>query len=228
MWCLQDQLWDNCDKVRFELLISEVIFDKESSFSFDVDKHIIKKQEKKPLNKSWCINSGVREAKYDNLLILDADIRFGTDYIQKIVEFAKGKEFFMGYDVARLDRGTDNHHARTMEMKDIMAVALSFFITKDLFWRTGGGNERYFGYGGEDNDLWSRIRHITQFGFPYPALPYEIKHTYHHWHREDSSYALNKTRVWQYLQTKKDLQKEIDELNKHELGGDKPYEFKKR
>ena len=188
-----------------------------------VDKHIVKYQDKLLFNKSWCINSGVKEAKHDNLLILDADIRFGTDYLQKVVEFAKDKKFFMAYSGARLDRGTDNMHARMLEMKNITACALGFFITKDLFWRVGGGNEKYYGYGNEDNDLYARIKHIIKFEGIAPHLPYEIEHTYHHWYREDSKYAMNKDNINMFNQTRSDIEQEIHLLKSFKLGGDKPY-----
>lgn len=221
MWCLQDQLWDNSEPVKYELIVSEVVFDNEHPFPFVVDKHIVIRQEEGLYSKSVSMNEGVRNASYENILMLDADIRFDTDYIQKIIEHAPGKEFFMGYSAVRLERGIDNFHRRVMTIKEIMAVAMSFFITKDLYWRAGGGNEKYIGYGGEDNDFWTRIKHIIKFEHPAPCMDYEIDHTYHHWHREGSKYPLNPRRVSDYLETKKDVQKEIDRLcqaNKKKIG----------
>ena len=199
-WCIQDQLWDNCEKVRFELLVSD-----------DVVTNGL------PWNKSSCINRGVKKAQYNNLLILDADIRFGTDYFQKVIEFAKDKEFFMGYNQVRYDRGLDNMHQRVMEIKDVTACALSFFINKDLFWDVGGGNEKYYGHGNEDNDLYARIKHRLGFEGIAPHLPYEIEHTYHHWHRPDSSYPLNKDRVKLFEETKKDIEGEIQRLKERRI-----------
>lgn len=226
MWCLQDQLWDNCKPTEYELIVSEVVYkDKERHYlPFSVDKHIVKVQDGGRFNKSWAINSGMREAKYENVLVLDADIRFDTDYLQKVMLYAQDKDFFMGFNVVRLDRGLDNMHQRTMEIKDIRAVALSFFIKKQLFWDVGGSNEKYYGYGNEDNDLWCRIRHTLKFDNETPALPYEIQHTYHHWHREGTIYPLNPDRVAFYDKTKADTQREIDRLKSLNLGLDKPCE----
>jgi len=224
MWCLQDQLWDNINPIKYELIISEVRIDHDDPFPYPAQKHIVKYQHNKPFNKSWCINNAVNEAEHPNLLILDADIRFGSDYLQKVIEFAGDKRFFMGFNVARLDRGTDNMHRRTIGINEFGACGLSFFIKKDLFWEVGGGNEKYFGYGNEDVDLFHRIKHTIKFGHPTPALDYEIEHTYHHWHREDSNYPMNKDNVTFFNMTKDNLDAEITKLKKYNLGGDTPCE----
>ena len=177
-------------------------------------------------NKSWCINVGINKAKCDNIIVLDADILVGKEYLEKVLEFKAqndvftktGLEFFHGYDWIVLLPGKDNPITRVMHHKDISSTGGSWFTTKSFFWnRIGGMNENYFGYGREDSDLWNRVDYITIS--PILNLPYPLTHQYHDWEVKNGShdkiYQKN-CLIWHY--TKDNTKDVIRKLKKTSLG----------
>jgi predicted glycosyltransferase involved in capsule biosynthesis len=146
----------------------------------------LKDPEKRWYNKSWCINVGIRKASTENILILDADIIFGKDYFQSILDYAQTHNFFHGYNWIVLLPGRDNPVTRIKRHRDVWATGGSFFTTKDFYWNvTGGMNENYFGYGGEDGGFYQRLLHI--FNKNIPEIDYPIAHQYHHWHPDNGA-----------------------------------------
>lgn len=187
IWAIEDQTYRD-----FELIEQRVTLPKGILF-----------------NKSKFINRAVEATKHDNLLILDADIEFKSDYFQKVHDFIGDHRMFMGFDRARLLPGRDNPEERITNNDGLRACALSWFCKKDFFWEFGGMNEKYEGYGNEDVDAFIRAKHL----YPYLGeLNYEIVHNYHHWHTEGSCYPLNEKRLGLLEDTKKDIQKEINRL----------------
>ena len=172
------------DTTDFELIVVEqfvkndmVMFrhrDKVDQFITLID------PEKRTYNKSWGMNVGVRVAKSDNVLVLDADIMFGKDYFSKIIEFSTNKRFFHGYNWLTLMPGRDNPIVRIWAHSKICATGGAWFTTKDFYWnKVGGMNENYFGYGGEDNDMERRVKYLLK---TIPEIDYPLIHQYHHWH----------------------------------------------
>ena len=134
-------------------------------------------------NKSWCMNVGARKARTDKLLFLDADVLFGKEYFDKILDYANHYAFFYGYNWIALMPGRDNPLIRVKPHKDLHAAGASWFSTKQFFWdRLTGCNENYFGYGSEDQDIHLRAKYILG---SIPELDYPIVHQYHHWASEE-------------------------------------------
>jgi len=203
----------------YELIIVEQVFNT-SSKDFNC-KHIrISYDKDNRFNKSWAINVGVRNSKYDNLLVVDADMLFGNDYFQKISAFSKKhNKFFMGYSKLHCNIGKDNPEERIHDQTYLKAAGGVWYVNKDFFWSIGGMNETYFGYGAEDNDLWQRANNRLHCIF---GLDYEVTHMYHDWHPENSHFPLNKERVEKFNIAMSDLDGTIEKLKKLKLGGDKP------
>lgn len=168
----------------YELIIVEEILGSQSESKFPyprkVDKHIILKDACRGFNKSWCINVGIKQAKYDNAVIIDADVIFGKEYLNELLKFKKNCPlFFSGYNYIILLPGRDNPVVRIKTHFSIKAMGGIWFTDRNYLFKTlGGMNENYFGYGGEDNDLYERARNILE---TIPAMPYPVAHQYHHW-----------------------------------------------
>jgi len=175
-------------------------------------------------NKSWVINHAVKKATHEHVLVIDADTLFEDDYFQCVVDYYEKYKngFFVAYTTVHFHQGRDEPTPRSLQATYIRAAAHAFFFTKKFFWSIGGMNEKYFGYGAEDQDLWYRAQYVEKI---LVDMPYDIWHTYHDWHPKDSSFPLNPKRVPLLDETKRDPRSEIDRLVKiqEHLGGDKPY-----
>jgi len=189
----------------FEVIVVEQLVKvKERSFPFVSrvkEVIVIKDPWDRWFNKSWCINVGVKSVTTDNVLIIDADSLFGREYFSLVLDFAKKHEFFHGYSWIVLLPGRDNplvrirpHSDREIytpdKMYGIYATGGTWFTSTKFYWETlGGMNESYFGYGGEDGDMWSRVNYV--FKGQIPELDYPIVHQYHHWHPADGANPLD-------------------------------------
>ena len=217
-------LIDNIKKQTYkdyELILVEQLFDKPTELDIKDCNHIcISYSENDKFNKSWAINVGVRNSKYNSLLVIDADMVFGNDYFQKIVDFSKDHpKFFMGYSKIHCETGRDNPEKRVHVQTYLKAAGGVWYADKDFFWSIGGMNETYFGYGAEDNDFWQRANNVLGL---VDGVQYEITHAYHHWHPIASHFPLNKERVEKFNIVMHDLDGAIRKLKEYKLGGEFP------
>jgi len=169
---------------NFEIIIVEQVFNNKIGFPDvgEISKHIpLQDPLNRAFNKSWLMNVGIKQASTNNILILDADISFGKDYFYRIFDFQKSHDysFFNGYSWICLMPGRDNPYLRVSNHKGVTCVGGSWFTKKDYFFNElGGMNENYFGYGGEDYDMWARATFVLG---EIPTMDYAIVHNYHHW-----------------------------------------------
>lgn len=208
----------------FELIFVEMTRDGTSTYlPYTPDKFILLPYDG-IMNKSWVCNVGVRAAEGERLIMLDADSQFDETYFQRLLDFHESskKPFFVGWEFCRMLAGRDEPTERLIVAKDMKAAAHAWFVTKEFYWLIGGMNEKYFGYGAEDQDFWERAKHRLR---DWPIfMKGEIQHTYHHYHPKDSAYPLNPRRVDLKVETMNNLELEIEKLRKRHdlLGRDKP------
>lgn len=232
MQSIESQTYKNFETI----VVEDTQGRKESLFPFGnkVNKVItITDPEHRKFNKAWVMNVGAREASTDNLLFIDAEISFGSDFLQKVVEFAKDKEFFNCWSKYVCMTGRDNPNERYHYFcKTIRAMIGVFFSKKDFFFNTlGGYNENYFGYGGEDNDIFHRAKFIFEKGSKkyfdnfwekfetnIPVMEYTIYHHYHHWHPPEGANPLCLEREDILKYTFDNPQNIINKLTKSNIG----------
>lgn len=160
-------------------------------------KHIVLPGQEKGFNKSWCMNVAAKAATSDNLVYLDVDMVFDKTYFDKINRFkSPNVNYFTCWQYIISMPGKDQPIARLIT-KDVLTAGGAFFINKGFFWSAGGMNENYFGYGGEDNDLWVRVNRLLgdRTAHNVPSMPYALGHWYHDWAAPspDRFYPLNRT-----------------------------------
>jgi predicted glycosyltransferase involved in capsule biosynthesis len=161
-------------------------------------RHILLADQEKGFNKSWCMNVGAREAKNDRLIFLDVDMMFGKSFFWKIREFALtwDLKFFLCWAYIAFLPGKDEPVIRIVD-QSILTAGGAFYIDREYFWNIGGMDENYFGYGGEDNDLWIRVnRTLGDIGVNnVSVMPYALVHRYHDWSEPSPErfYFLNRT-----------------------------------
>lgn len=173
------------DMREYEVIVVEqLVKTSEPTFPYrdKVNKFItLKDPQQRWYNKSWCINVAARVAESERMLMLDADVLFGKDYFNRILEFSKKHIFFYGYDWIALMPGRDNPIIRIKPHSELHAAGGSWSSTRAFYWKIlMGCNENYFGYGWEDQDIHIRARHVLNA--PIPEIDYPIIHQYHHWH----------------------------------------------
>jgi predicted glycosyltransferase involved in capsule biosynthesis len=159
-------------------------------------KHLVLPAQSKGFNKSWCMNTAAKQTTSDSLLFLDVDMVFDKTYFDKIIRHKSGKKYFTCWQYIVSMPGKDMPVAKIIT-KDILTAGGAFCVDKKFFWDAGGMNENYFGYGGEDNDLWVRVNRMfgdrTKHNVDF--LPYALGHHYHDWAEPspDRFYPLNRT-----------------------------------
>ena len=208
----------------FELILVEMSRDGTSTYlRYKPDQHIVKFYDG-IMSKSWICNVGARASKTNNLLFIDADTEFGDTYFSQVWDFADRfkNKMFLPWDKCMMLEGRDEPTCRQVDAHAMKACAHVWFVNKDFYWKIGGMNEKYMGYGAEDQDLWERGLHVEKY---IPNMPYTLKHTYHHFHPKDSAYPLNDRRVEQRIETMQFIDREINWLvrNQNNLGRDNPF-----
>ena len=140
-------------------------------------------------NKSWCINVGVKNATFDTVLVIDADMMIGLDYVRLAMYYfnernSRNIKFCMGWNNLILLPGRDNEFCRTVTPAYTEACGGTFIFDKSFFiYELGMMNEMFEGYGGEDNDLYYRVMDYCKRDkeFHLYFIPIVLAHHYHHW-----------------------------------------------
>lgn len=139
-----------------------------------------------PYCRSWTFNVGARLARGKVLVLHDNDMLVPADYSACILEHVQN-----GYDAVNLKRFIfylqESHTAAIFsgesqpadQAPDYIIQNLegggSVAITRDGYHSIGGMDERFIGWGGEDNEFWDRIQ--TMKVWPYAYLP--LVHLWH-------------------------------------------------
>lgn len=188
--CLEEQINQNFEFVMVEQVIDVPYYRKYVKPLGEATKYIIVKSPDENFHFSWLRNIGAKEAKYDHLLFIDADLLFRSDYFSEIADFIKSDlPFFMGWDKAfYLDkqdsiRFNESHkfnfgkfnEERIRASSEHKWDGLIQYCLRDLYFDVGGGDEGFTNWGGEDNSLVKRI--LTKADWLY--MPYTIYHMEH-------------------------------------------------
>jgi hypothetical protein len=138
--------------------------------------------------RSWAFNVGAKEAQGDLLVLHDNDLLVPTLYARD-----QYKVFCQGVDVVNLKRFIfylDRKSTQQVCQQNrktckpgISAIVQnaegggSIGISRQAFWDIGGFDERFVGWGGEDNEFWERAqtRKVHPFGY-FPLI--------HLWHAD--------------------------------------------
>jgi len=139
-----------------------------------------------PYSRSWAFNVGARSAKTETLIFHDNDLLIPRCYARDTQSLLKqGHDFinlkrFIFYLTKQATQCVLNGAALTSELHLdwVMQNAEgggSVGASKAAFFEIGGFDERFVGWGGEDNEFWERAK--TKTIWPYTYLP-----LIHLWH----------------------------------------------
>jgi GT2 family glycosyltransferase len=139
-----------------------------------------------PYSRSWAFNVGARAARGTLLVLHDNDILVPEHYARELMA-----RFEEGYEVINLKRFifylSEAHSRRVWGSGDlglsdapesVMQNAQgggSLGVSHEAYFATGGFDESFVGWGGEDNEFWERAQ--TRVVWPYGYLP--VVHLWH-------------------------------------------------
>ena len=189
----------------YEVILVEEVFKGNIIFDVvEVDQYIQVKAGRYS-NRSWTRNIGAQAAHGDMFLQFDGDIIFGKDYFQRIVEYPH--EWFIGWDtcyrltpegfnewnlnedLTLLQKYSDPYFGVIHSTQGGACGFSSCFSRQFYFYVTGGYNENFTGWGGEDDDISLRATHMLG---DFYNLPYTIYHL-PHGSRHGSNREIEKT-----------------------------------
>jgi hypothetical protein len=143
--------------------------------------------------KSWAFNVGVRQAAAPVVVCHDADIPVPCDYAGEILalinrgyESVSIQRFLLRLDEKDTAAVIRNGIVPSATPEDIWQnwVGGTIALTREAFFRIGGFDERFIGWGGEDMEFFERCATLKQYRFGY--LPF--LHLWHP-HQEGKFYA---------------------------------------
>ena len=204
-YCLQsiaDQTYSN-----YEVIVIEQSLDGSFYKEWCQEIGVIWKGIKDPLdrgfNLSWCRNVGAREAKGDQIILLDSDMCFDIDYFKEISgnksEFAGGSTMYHWIREEKVTRIYENNKNfagvysfgsgrhidpvfRFKPFEDGNGYGAVLVFNRKWYWESFGGYpEDFFKYGWEDKAAVEIIKYAL--GIPYdssiPLIDYNVIHLSH-------------------------------------------------
>lgn len=140
-----------------------------------------------PYCRSWAFNVGARQARGQILVLHDNDMPIPEDYAiwvsEKVgqgFEVVNPKRFIFYLNKAASSRVVGGYfdESEFLEVDEIvqnLEAGGSVAITKEAYEAIGGMDERFVGWGGEDNEFWERA--LTRRAWVWGGLP--ILHLWH-------------------------------------------------
>ena len=188
--------------VSEEDTISQIKLDKYQKDSRIKKVFTVGKKDK--FNKSIAINAGVCLAKYNKILMNDADIVPPTGYLSRLDKILETYEsFFVGKTIYNVHLYKNILNWRGSKRDDYFSGG-SIGFTKSAFANIGGMCEKFEGYGSEDCEFFDRIKKCTNL---YEERDSCLLHLHHD---RKSSFSENVVVYDQIVN--KDMQTRIQEL----------------
>lgn len=159
-------------------------------------------------NKSWALNVGARQALTDRLIFHDGDILAPADYARTACALLR-----RGYTGARLPRLVfylDRETSMTVQSEMMLtetnlAVAevrancpAILVMDKSAYWRIGGHDETFYGWGGEDDEILQRAQTLKFYPgnfMPFVHLWHPAQVEKHNGRQEREAFTLKKLAI---------------------------------
>jgi len=126
-------------------------------------------------NKPWLFNCGVRLSKTNKLMLAEMDVLFGDRYIDRLTEVV-WKNWFFGWDNLVFWNKDETYPDKLATPQKTLTEGGIVCVTKNFYWKIGGGNEWIQSLGGPDNEFIRRAEFVSK---SYTTFPHTI---YHKWH----------------------------------------------
>lgn len=133
-----------------------------------------------PYNRAWALNVAARAARASCLVLHDNDLLVPEDYASLVARHvAQGSEvvnlkrfiFYLGEkDAATLQECRAVEPVAPVAVMQNALGGGSLAVGRDAFARLGGLDEGFVGWGGEDNEFWSRCALARRWEYGYLSL----------------------------------------------------------
>ncbi|WLV25334.1 galactosyltransferase-related protein [Aciduricibacillus chroicocephali] len=178
----------------------------------------------KPFSKAKAINEAVRSSKGQYLVLADADIFYNPKLIEKSIEALAEHPWVIPYnEVLNVHRGSTDELIQT-EPQWPVSIELDTrprthgprlrgginIVTRENFDLVGGFDERFTGWGGEDDAFASSLNHLCGH---YKRLEGTI---YHLWHPANNSSDENYKANIELLKRYSNKEAVLEEIRKRE------------
>ena len=163
-YCISRLLMQNVDNL--EIIVSE----EDSNEKIKLDKFqkdsrvrkIFTRSGPTSFNKSIAVNVGVLAAKYDKVLMNDADIVPPKGYVQRLDEALNQYDsFFVGQTIYNVNLVKSGIMWAGSKRTDYFSGG-SIGFKKEKYIEIGGMCEKFYGYGSEDCEFWGRVSRLTK------------------------------------------------------------------
>lgn len=174
--------------------------------------------------RAWAFNVGAHAAQGETLVLHDNDMMVPADYAKEVLTRRKD-----GYEAMNLKRFifylSERHSAAVIaEGKHLagrppqvvvqnLEAGGSLAIAREAYFRIGGFDESFIGWGGEDNEFWERVQTLRVW--PYGYLP-----IVHLWHANQTGKFESERETTKLLETRSAIppQERIAELTSRAFG----------
>jgi GT2 family glycosyltransferase len=138
-----------------------------------------------PFTKAMAFNLGVANAVHQKIILQDADIICPSNYVSKIFTLLNSHNgIHIGAKVLYMNQESSNEiiTKKSIDDKKNCERAVGYFeggslaCTKDAYFRCGGFNEIFEGYGIEDCDFFDRLKYSAKF---YNSRSEDFVHLWH-------------------------------------------------
>lgn len=171
---------------------------------------------KMPYSRSWAFNVGAEHANSSCLIFHDNDLLVPRDYayqtlklVEKGFDFVNLKRFIFYLSESATQEILNNGRIEpSLKVDSIMQNAEgggSIGACKKAYFKIGGFDQRFVGWGGEDNEFWERAQ--TQSVWPYANLA--LIHLWHGPQKEKLDIECSATQV---LYNKLSTQEPLDRI----------------
>ena len=165
-------------------------------FNLNYTHHLLYNKNSKMLPLASARNKGAELANYENLVFLDVDCIPSKTFIAGVqTQLPFENKLFMGtpkYLIQSLIESVDNleeksvDHPRRPKVSEVtlsndygLFWSLCFFISNELFYKVGGFDDQFIGYGGEDTDFALKIKHAEIEFYITPYIVYHQQHAFY-------------------------------------------------
>jgi hypothetical protein len=172
-------------------------------------------------NKSWAFNCGAIIAPDDLILLHDCDLLVPKNYVKESMRILGAKDMALPWTKILYlteessKRYPDGNHKISHTLTSHQAVGGSLLVRKQFYLRIGGMDERFEGWGGEDNAFYAKALKLGRVSRSNPMTGMVLMHHYHkpaqraHPHNYVNNHAL-----WEYYhRSDKDIMTRIRTLD---------------